>query len=151
MSVIDPALYWLIIGVMLFFLELALPGFILFFFGLAAIITAAVAWLTPIAIAWQLGLFIVSSVVSLMTLRDVIQRNFFKPKEVVEGEEPDEDVVLAAPGERAVVGVTILPPAEGRINYSGTSWRATADEKIEEGEIVAVVRQDNLVIHVEKI
>ena len=151
MSIIDPALYWLIIGVMLFFLELALPGVIFFFFGLAALITALVAWLTPLGIAWQLGLFIVSSVVSLMTLRDVIQRNFFKVKEVDLGEEPDEDVVFAAPGDRAVVGTTIIPPAEGRIKYSGTSWRSTADERIEEGEIVAVVRQDNLVIHVEKI
>lgn len=126
MSVIDPALYWLIIGVMLFFLELALPGFILFFFGLAALITALVAWLTPLGIAYQLGVFIVSSVVSLMTLRDIIQRNFFKPKEVDTDEEPDEDVLLAAPGDRAVVGTTIAPPAEGRIKYSGTSWRATA-------------------------
>lgn len=151
MYFIDPALYWLIIGVMLFFLELALPGFILFFFGLAALITALVAWLTPIGIAWQLALFIVSSVVSLMTLRDVIQRNFFKQKDADVGEEADEDVMLAAPGDRAVVGNAIIPPAEGRINYSGTSWRATADEKIGEGEIVTVVRQDNLVIHVEKV
>lgn len=151
MSIIDPALYWLIIGVMLLFLELALPGFILFFFGLAALITALVAWLTPLEIAWQLGIFIVSSVVSLITLRDIIQRSFCKPKDAGEGEEPDEDVILAVPGDRAVVGVTIAPPAEGRINYSGTSWRATADEKIDEGEIVAVVHQDNLVIHVEKI
>ena len=151
MYYIDPALYWLIIGVMLFFLELALPGFILFFFGLAALVTAVVAWLTPLGIAWQLGIFIVSSVVSLMTLRDVIQKNIFKPKDVAAGEEPDEDVLLAAPGDRAVVGIAISPPAEGRINYAGTSWRATADEKIEEGEIVAIVHQDNLVIHVEKI
>ena len=98
-----------------------------------------------------LAIFIVSSVVSLMTLRDVIQKNFFKPKEDADGGEPDEDVVLAAPGDRAVVAVSIVPPAEGRINYSGTSWRATADEHIEEGEIVAIIRQDNLVIHVEKI
>lgn len=133
------------------FLELALPGFIFFFFGVAALITALVAWLTPLGIAWQLGVFIVSSVVSLMTLRDVIQTKFFKTKDIGEAEEPDEDVVLAAPGDRAVVGVAIVPPAEGRINYSGTSWRATADEKIDEGEIVAVVHQDNLVIQVEKI
>ena len=151
MSVIDPALYWLIIGVMLFFLEMALPGFILFFFGLAALITALVAWLTPIGIAWQLGLFIVASIGSLLSLRDVIQRRFFNTSNTEEGEEPDEDENLAVPGERAVVAVTIAPPAEGRINYAGTSWRATADEEIKEGEIVAVVRQDNLVIHVEKI
>ncbi len=151
MPTIDPALYWLIIGVMLLFLELALPGFILFFFGLAALITALAAWLTPIAIAWQLGLFIVSSLVTILTLRNVIQRRFFDTPEGEEGEEVDEDVILAVPGERAVVGTSIEPPAEGRINYSGTSWRATADEVIEEGEIVSVVRQENLVIHVEKI
>ena len=151
MPTTDPALYWLIIGVMLLVLELALPGFILFFFGLAALITALVAWLTPIAIAWQLGLFIVASVGALVTLRDVIQRRFLTKPAPEEGEEEDEDIILAVPGDRAVVGVTIAPPAEGRINYSGTSWRATADEEIEEGEIVAVVRQDNLVIHVEKI
>ena len=151
MSFIDPALYWLIIGVMLLFLELALPGFILFFFGLAALITAAATWLTDIPIVWQLVLFIVSSMATLLGLRNVIQRRFFsKPDE--EGEEDaDEDKILAVPGDRAVVGVSIEPPAEGRINYSGTSWRATADESIEEGEIVSVVRQNNLVIHVEKI
>jgi len=151
MSLIDPALYWLIVGVMLFFLEMAMPGFILFFFGLAALITALVAWLTPVGIAWQLGVFIVTSVVSLLTLRDVIQKRLFKSKAPESTEDLDEDVMFAVPGERAVVGAAIVPPAEGRINYSGTSWRATADEKIEEGEIVAVVRQDNLVIHVEKI
>ena len=58
METVDPALYWLIIGVMLFFLEMALPGFILFFFGLGAMITALVAWVLPIAISWQLALFI---------------------------------------------------------------------------------------------
>lgn len=134
-----------------FFLELALPGFIMFFFGLAALITALVAWLTPIDIAWQLGIFIVASLLSLLTLRDVIQRRFFTTDDAEDGEEPDEDVNLAAPGDRAVVAVAIAPPAEGRINYSGSSWRATADEMIDEGEIVAVVRQDNLTIHVEKI
>ena len=151
MVFIDPAIYWLIIGVMLFFLELALPGFILFFFGLAALITALVAWLTPLEIAWQLGIFIISSVVSLVTLRDMIQRKFFNPKNPDATEKVDEDVMSAVPGDRAVVGVAIIPPAEGRIKYAGTSWRATADEEIQEGEIVAVVRQDNLVIHVEKI
>jgi membrane protein implicated in regulation of membrane protease activity len=151
MGFVDPALYWLIIGVMLFFLELALPGFILFFFGLGAIITAAVAWLTPIGVAWQLALFIVASVLSIVMLRGLIQRRFFAPAVTDDGEPEDKDIVLAAPGDRGVVSATITPPGEGRIKYSGTFWRATADEKIEEGEIIAVVQQNDLVIHVAKV
>ena len=46
---------------------------------------------------------------------------------------------------------TIVPPAEGRIKCFGSSWRATADEQVEEGEIVMVVRQNGLVIHVERV
>jgi membrane protein implicated in regulation of membrane protease activity len=50
-----------------------------------------------------------------------------------------------------VVSSTIAPPGEGRIKCAGSSWRATADERIEEGEIVAVVSQQGLLIHVEKV
>lgn len=149
MGVINPELYWLIIGVMLFFLELALPGFILFFFAVGALLTAFVSWLTPISLVWQLGIFLFASVGSLLGLRDIIQRNFFSSNK--EEDEIDEDVALAVPGEKCVVNMTIPPPAEGRIKYSGTFWRATADERIEEGEIVSIVRQDGLVIHVEKV
>lgn len=149
MGAINPELYWLMIGVMLFFLELALPGFVLFFFALGALVTALVSWLLPIAISWQLALFIVASLVSLLTLRGVIQRRFFDSG--AEDEEADKDVVLAAPGDRGVVSMGIFPPAEGRIKYSGTFWRATADENIEDGEVVSVIHQDGLVIHVEKV
>lgn len=148
MGMINPALYWLIIGVMLFLLELAVPGFILFFFALGALVTALAAWLSPISLAWQLGLFIAASLVSLFSLRNIIQQKMMAPSPV---EEEDKDVLLAVPGEKGVVSVTINPPAEGRINYAGTSWRASADERIDEGEIISIVRQKDLVIHVEKV
>jgi inner membrane protein len=152
MGMIDPALYWLIIGVMLFFLEMAVPGFILFFFGLGAFVTALVAWLAQISIAWQLALFIVASLLSLWSLRDIIQKKFLAPKaEDEEDEEEDEDVIVPIAGEKGVVSMTIAPPAEGQVKYSGTFWRATADEEIEEGEIIAVVRRKGIVVHVEKV
>lgn len=150
MGMIDPALYWLVIGVMLFFLEMAVPGFILFFFGMGALVTAVAAWLTPISIAWQLALFISTSLIFVLGLRKLIQNTFFSPAATKDGE-ADVDVMRAVPGDKGVVSMTIVPPAEGRIKYSGTSWRASADEKIDAGEIVAVVRQKGLVIHVEKI
>jgi membrane protein implicated in regulation of membrane protease activity len=149
MGMINPALYWLIIGVMLFFLELAVPGFILFFFAVGALLTALAAWLFPLSLAWQLALFIATSLIALFALRNIIQTRLHAPTS--KEEEEDKDVMLAAAGEKGVVSSTIVPPAEGRIKYAGTTWRATADEKIEEGEIIAVVIQKGLVIHVEKV
>lgn len=151
MTTIPFPLFWLIMGVMLLVLEMALPGFVLFFFGLGALITSLVTYLFPISISWQLALFIAASLVSLFSLRNVIQRRFFKQPTGEEEDEVDEDVVLAVPGERGVVFMTIVPPGEGRIKYAGTFWRATADERIDEGEIISVVSQDGLVIHVEKV
>ncbi|NOR26242.1 MAG: hypothetical protein GQ542_18015 [Desulforhopalus sp.] len=151
MGMIDPALYWLIIGVMLFFVEMAVPGFVLFFFALGALVTALAAWLTPISIAWQLALFIGASLISLLSLRGLIQRKFLAAAPADEEEEGDEDVILAVAGERGVVSMTITPPGEGQIKYAGTFWRAIAEEKIEEGEIISIVRQKDLVIQVEKV
>ena len=149
MVMIDPALYWLVIGVMLFFLEMAVPGFILFFFGVGALVTALAAWLTPISIAWQLALFIASSLILVLGLRKLIQNTFFSPAK--RDGAVDVDVMHAVAGDKGVVSMSIVPPAEGRIKYSGTSWRASADEPIEAGEIVAIVWQKDLVIHVEKV
>jgi membrane protein implicated in regulation of membrane protease activity len=135
---------------MLFLLEMAVPGFILFFFALGALLTALVAWLSPVSIALQLALFITASLVSLLSLRNVIQKKIISPPPK-EGENEDKDEDLVIPGDKGVVSSTITPPAEGRIKYSGTSWRAIADEKIEEGEIVSIIRRKDLVIHVEKV
>ena len=147
---LDPALCWLTIGVMLFVLELALPGFVLFFFAIGAMATALVAWVVPTtSIVLQLGLFITSSIVSLLALRGIIQKRFFASTSDANGAEIDAH--LAVPGDKAVVCNTIAPPAEGRIKLAGSSWQATADARIEEGTIVAVVRQKGLVIHVERI
>jgi len=147
MGTLHPALLWLIVGVMLFLLELALPGFILFFFAVGSLLTALAAWLFPIDLAWQLALFIIASLLSLLTLRNLIQRRLLDSKTA----DDDKDDPQAQPGDKGVVCAAIAPPAEGRIKYSGTFWRATADEDIEEGEIISVVRQDGLIIHVEKV
>lgn len=147
MGFVHPALYWLIIGVILFFLEFALPGFIMFFFAVAALLTAVVAWFFPIPIAWQLVIFIGASVGSVLLLRKRLQQRLLP----AEDEASEPDVVGAVPGDRAVVATTIGPPAEGRIKYAGSFWRATADEPIDEGEIVTIVRQKGLVVHVEKV
>jgi len=119
----------------------------MFFFAVAALLTALVAWLFPIPIAWQLVIFIGASVGSVLLLRKRLQQRLLP----AEDEESEPDVAGAVPGDRAVVTGTIAPPAEGRIKYAGSFWRATADEPIDEGEIVTIVRQKGLVVYVEKV
>ena len=146
MGVVTAPLFWLIMGVMLFFLELAVPGFILFFFGLGALLTSLGAYLFHLSLSWQLALFIVASLVSLFSLRNVIQKQF-----IHSSAEEDVDIPLVTVGDRGVVTDKIDPPAEGRIKYSGTFWRAAAEEEIDEGEIISIVSQEGLIIHVKKV
>lgn len=147
---LDPAVYWLMIAVILFVLELVTPGFVLVFFGAGAAATALVSWLLPeTAIVLQLAIFIAVSLVSFFTLRGMMQKRFFASVPRKEGEDVDEQLVR--PGDKGVVSAVIAPPAEGRVKCVGTFWRATAGERIEEGEIVAVVRRDGLILEVEKV
>jgi len=147
MGVVSAPLFWLIIGVILLFLEIALPGFILFFFGMGALVTSLGAYFFGLSLSWQLVLFMIASLVSLFSLRNVIQKKFLQSSS--EGE--DGDVALVIPGERGVVVDKIQPPADGRVKCSGTFWRATADGEIAEGEIISIVSQKGLVVQVEKV
>ncbi len=142
MTVTTAGLMWLIMGVICFVLELMLPGFILFFFGLGSWVAALSCWLFPVSLNMQLAIFIVSSLVSLFLLRRFIQKRF-------RGDESIEDEgVSVAIGERALVLEDILPPQEGKISYAGTQWRARAEEAIEKGSTVFITGQNGAVMEV---
>jgi inner membrane protein len=146
MEFTSPGLLWLIIGVVLFLLEMAVPGFVIFFFGLAAWITALGSYLFTWSLNTQLAVFLTSSLVCLFSLRSIVKKVFM-------GDAKDDtaDSILASGGEKCMVTKAIKPPAEGQVKFSGTFWRAEADEAIEEGEIVIIVNQNDLLITVTKI
>ena len=58
---------------------------------------------------------------------------------------------MAKGGEKCVVSAAITPPAAGQVKFSGTFWRAEANENIAEGEVVEIVKQKDLLITVQKI
>jgi inner membrane protein len=142
MTLTTAGLMWLIMGGICFVLEMMLPGFIMFFFGLGAWITALVCWLNPVSLNYQLAIFLVSSLASLFILRRFIQKIFI-------GKETGEiESVSASVGDSAIVVEDIIPPAEGKIDYSGTHWRATADEMIVKGSVVTIISQNGLTMKV---
>jgi len=144
MTLTTAALIWLLTGVVCFLLEMALPGFVIFFFGVGAWVTSIMCWLMPISLNTQLAAFLVASVVSLLTLRPLIRKTFL-------GDVTDEgDDVMVTTGDTAEVVEDIVPPAEGKIYYSGSQWRALAEERIEKGSIVTIVSQDGSCMNVTK-
>ncbi len=146
MELASPGLIWLIIGVILFILEMAVPGFILFFFGIAAWITALGSYFFDWNITIQLSVFLVASLASLFGLRRLVQKTFMG-----DSKEDGRDTIMAEGGEKCTVTVAIHPPAEGQVKFGGTFWRASAEEDCEKDEIVIIRKQDDLLITVKKL
>ena len=143
------ALIWFLIGVGLMLLELALPGFVIFFFGIGA-------WAAAIASLAGLDNFniqlILSLVVSILTL--ILFRK--KGKKYFEGkishrgisEEKLEDVI----GEKAVTVTDInAKDLTGKVEFHGTNLNAESDVEIPKGTVVEIISRNNLVLKVKPI
>jgi membrane protein implicated in regulation of membrane protease activity len=142
---LKPELIWFLIGVVLLVMEFALPGLIVFFFGIGAFVVAAICLFTNISINAQLIIFIVSSVLSLVFLRKWLKGIFIG--HTSSKQELTEDLKDFV-GQRAVVKDKITPKMAGKVELHGTNWQATADEEIAEGAAVEVVGKDNLTLKV---
>lgn len=129
-------LIWFVVGIALAFLELQLPGFVVLFFGLGAWVVATALLIFDLSLAQQILLFLVASVGSVFALRSYFVRIFRGQLGESDGDELDEFPHEA----RVPVTRKITPHADGRVLHRGTHWDATADEDIDEGEIVELIR-----------
>lgn len=140
---ISPVLAWFLIGIFFYVVEMVLPGFIVFFFGIGAWCTALAVYLMDISTAAQLGVFLVTSLVTLFLLRKYIQTVF------IGSAQHDDSSVRAEPvSDTGIVTEDIIPPGKGRVKYGGSFWRAVADEPISAGTTVKIISQDNLEVKV---
>ncbi len=144
---LPPELLWFVLGLVLFLSELALPGFVIIFFGIGAWITA-LGVLTGVADAFssQLLLFLVSSLLSLILFRRHGKKYFQgRVSRTVEDVAQLDDVR----GERAIVVEDIDPSMlSGRVEFHGTHWKAIADEHIKKGTPVEILERRDLTLKV---
>jgi membrane protein implicated in regulation of membrane protease activity len=138
--------YWLSAGIILLVLEMLVPGFFLFSFGVASIITGLVAYLGGNMVI-QLSVFCFSSLVIFLSLRPVFQRYFVS----------ENQSVLTGPesliGKRGRVTVRIENVKNsGRVNVNGEDWKALSStgEDIEEGQSVVVLKVESINLIVAK-
>ncbi len=140
---ISPVLAWFLVGIVCYVIELALPGFIIFFFGVGAWCVALVLAMTDVSLTIQLVIFLVCSLVSLGLLRSWVRSVFLGGA----GEEDDSVNMDTVPA-TGTVTEAIVPPAGGRVKYGGSFWRAVADEEIEEDTVVVIVEKKDLIVKV---
>jgi len=139
-----PELFWFIIGLGLFLLELVIPGFFIFFFGLGAWATALVCLIGNPGTNLQIIIFAITSVLSLLALRRIIQKKFFYSKGNQSEEVEDEFT-----GKEALATTGFGGNKNGKVEFKGTTWKAESTSEIKEGQSVIIIEKDNFKLIVE--
>lgn len=132
---------WMIFGLLLMGAELILPGAIVVFLGLAALFVSACLYFGLIS-GWvsSLTMWFISSLVLILALRNVAQK-FVQGDVALQN--TDED--LDAFGAEAKVIEDIRPGMAGRIDFRGSSWKATCYEgHLEPGVVVQVLSREGM-------
>lgn len=138
----DPWVIWLIAGIVLIALEMVIPGTVLIFFGLGALLAASLAATGLVSdLGTQLAIFGISSLLMLFTLRKLFFKTF-------SGASDNNNLSDEFVNKEAVVLVSLTPNKEGRIELKGANWRARSTEAIEAGSRVIITKRDNLVLWV---
>ncbi len=145
---LTPELIWFLVGLVLVLGEFIIPGLVVIFFGVGAWVVAAICLATPLSLNFQLGIFIASSILSLLVARRWLKSAFKGFGAANANMNVDlEDFV----GQRAVVTEAITPTTVGKVEFHGTGWSAEATEEIAEGTTVQIIQKDNLTLKVKTI
>jgi inner membrane protein len=139
-----PELFWFILGLGFFLLELVIPGFFIFFFGLGAWVAAFICLIGHHGINLQIIIFAVVSVVSLIALRRIIKKKFFNSKRTLSDDVEDEFT-----GKEGQATTDFGGMKKGKVEFKGTTWTAESTEEIKEGQRVIIIEKDNFKLIVE--
>ena len=140
---------WLYIGAFMMLAEIMAPGFVIFFFGLAAATIGLLLFILPssfeLSLTWQLALFSFFSILYLVTLRRYA-------KSVFMGDTDDSRALdTEYAGRFAKVTETIRPGVPGRVMLGDAEWAALSEEQLDPGSEVTVIGRENLTLKVRKV
>ena len=136
---------WITAGCVMMFAELLIPGFIIFFFGAGAILTAGIQLLFPLTFAGQILVFLSSSLLLLLLMRRFMPKIFAGTKKDPAPLPPEEEEFA---GESATVIEEITPEHSGKILFHGSTWSAESERICKAGENVRIINRKNLTFNV---
>lgn len=121
---------WIIAGLVLSALEMVVPGFVIIWFGVAAVVTGILAIFVHNPYV-QFGVFLALSALMVVFSQRIARR-------ITHGE-PEPVGANRWVGVSGQVVADIRPPEFGRVKVHGEEWRATATCAIPAGGSVRVV------------
>ena len=139
-----PELFWFMLGLGLFLLELVMPGFIIFFFGLGAWITALICLIGHPGVNLQIIIFAITSILLLAALRSFIQKKFLNSKR-----SRSDDVEDEFTGKEAIAKGDFGGILHGKVEFKGTIWTAESASEIKDGQRVIIIEKDSFKLIVE--
>lgn len=116
------AWHWAVLGAALMALEVLVPGAFLVWFGLAALVMAALTLALPLGLAPALLLFAALSVVAVLVGRAVMRR---APLASLEPEPTSGGERLVG---RVVTVTSALSGGAGRVKVGDSEWRASGPD-----------------------
>jgi membrane-bound serine protease (ClpP class) len=148
-SIFNPTLLWFLAGLALIFLEFAVPGVILVFFGVGAWVAAVTTHFgLTTSFQFQLLVFAGTSILLLVVLRKWIKGKFYGHVGDVQDQTKNIDEFT---GQSVVVLQDAIPnKMDGAVEFKGARWRAVSDEHIKKGEMAIITGVDGIILNVRK-
>lgn len=138
---------WLIVGILFFILEIFLPSFVVFNFGVGAFFATGAAAL-GLNVQWQVFIFSVFTLSSFFLVRPFLKKWAYKKSDLVE---TNKNAMI---GRIGVISEKIDPlHNSGRLTIDGDDWKAQSanGDEIELKTPVRVVRVESIIMIVEKV
>lgn len=138
---------WLIVALICFIMEIFIPSFVLFNFGIGALAGSLVAGL-ELSLEWQISVFSASTLLSFFTIRAAMKKFAYKKSDFTETN------VNAMIGKHAKVMEAIDNlNNKGRVVLDGDDWKARSqnNELIPANSLVEIVQVNSIILIVKTI
>ena len=138
---------WLIVSIVFFILEIVLPSFVVFNFGVGALFATLVAGLGG-SVQWQLFVFSIATLISFFLIRPALKRWAYRRSDKVETN------MNALVGRKGIVSEKIDQQNNtGRILVDGDDWKAVSADGsvIEKNKQVEIIKVNSIVMEVKQV
>jgi len=149
----EPAHWWIVIGIVLILAEFFLSSFVVIFFGVAAVLTGLLLFLgMPEGSGIPYAVFAVLTVGFLFTLRRHC-RGWFSGSSFAVGERNRDDDFIGKEAEVAegfAEGDRFGEEFRGKVDFRGTQWAAISLEGLAPGDRVLIHDRDGATLQVKR-